>query len=468
MNTFSTEFPLKNGFSIDSILSIAGDWIAGSPYSEITKRDIVGLIEKGDGFYESELENFSIGRVVLGDHHIGGVRWVKREDGGLEWTSCLVTLKSLDMHLVNIQVACEALNTSVNLPFPRKPHVIKKLFEEVGGGKDGIVTVLNNPHYLTEYDVHYAMDLIMGEAGNVLPIVYISAGFDGSYMIDPAIIARELSGIAHVFVEPDRAFSYKMKKMTNSDNVYGGNVGVYWPDGNAKKVYYPKYFEQSELELRKVIVRDVSYAVSNRRTKSGCNWLYLRECIAKSKYEQLKQHGSKELDDYILAFDEETAIMKEQLLEAEVEIGRLKAELSACKSVCFEVDSGIVLFGKEQNFYRSEIKDIVLKVLRDSLRNLSSESRRYHVIDDIIKNNECVGEGDEMFAQIKRMFASGVDLDSRVKSQLIRMGFSIEEDGKHYKIFFQEEDRYMFSVSKTSSDYRAGKNLASIINKKLF
>ncbi len=40
----------------------------------------------------------------------------------------------------------------------------------------------------------------------------------------------------------------------------------------------------------------------------------------------------------------------------------------------------------------------------------------------------------------------------------------MEEEGPHYKVIFHDE-RYMFTVSKTPSDYREGKNMISEIAK---
>ena len=48
------------------------------------------------------------------------------------------------------------------------------------------------------------------------------------------------------------------------------------------------------------------------------------------------------------------------------------------------------------------------------------------------------------------------------KGQLKELGFTIEEDGPHYKIIFKDP-RYMFTVAKTPSDHRGAKNLASKI-----
>jgi hypothetical protein len=59
-------------------------------------------------------------------------------------------------------------------------------------------------------------------------------------------------------------------------------------------------------------------------------------------------------------------------------------------------------------------------------------------------------------------------MDAKTRNALGRLGFDLTDDGKHYKAVFQGDGRYTFSFSKTSSDHRTGKNLASDINNKLF
>ncbi|GMU46359.1 MAG: hypothetical protein AMXMBFR26_11410 [Porticoccaceae bacterium] len=51
---------------------------------------------------------------------------------------------------------------------------------------------------------------------------------------------------------------------------------------------------------------------------------------------------------------------------------------------------------------------------------------------------------------------------------LEEMGFSITEEGKHYKLTFQDDDRYTFTLPKSGSDHRGGLNAASDIGRLLF
>lgn len=59
-------------------------------------------------------------------------------------------------------------------------------------------------------------------------------------------------------------------------------------------------------------------------------------------------------------------------------------------------------------------------------------------------------------------------MSNRTRKSLEDMGFSIEDDGKHHKLTYRGDDRYTYSLSKSSSDHRAGLNAASDIGKRLF
>jgi hypothetical protein len=58
-------------------------------------------------------------------------------------------------------------------------------------------------------------------------------------------------------------------------------------------------------------------------------------------------------------------------------------------------------------------------------------------------------------------------MDAKVRSGLQDIGFDISEEGKHYKIIFQGDDRYTFTMPKSGSDYRGGLNLAGDISRLL-
>lgn len=387
-----------------------------------------------------------------------------RTDGGLEWTTAIVSLKTKERHLLSIQVSCEALNTAVRLPPPKKPYFIRQALEGLGGGMDGEIPVADKPFRLADGEAGIAAALMSGLAKNKLPIVYISAGFDGNYLVNPDELAQYVSGMAHVVVEPNRSFSYQVKTLTNSRNAFGGTIGVYWPESDARKSYFIDETTPNPRAIQLEIAKDIRLALANRRLRTTCTWAHLKETISRKRFEQLKSQGSTALQEYIEAFDAEQAAKDGKLIEAEQEISRLHAEIRRLSSTNQASSLGLIALGKEQDLYANEIRDIVIDALQDGLRAARENSRRQHVLSDLLSANAPSGQSAKLEEEIKSLFKTYRDMDARTRSALERLGFNISEDGKHYKMVFQGDGRYTFTLPKTSSDHRAGKNIASDIN----
>lgn len=468
MITYSTEFPIDNDNSVVDVLRLACKWITGSRYSKVPNGalDAIPIDAETKTVFDNDV--VTIGTANFDGVEIGGVRYIRIEEKGLEWTTSIVTAKTQHQHLLSVQLSCDALTTSAKLPAPNKPDFIRQVINILKGGMDGSIPVTDKPFFLDEGEVDIAARLISGQADNLLPIIYISANYDGTYIIDPPQLAKKVAGMAHVFVEPSRAFSVKLMGDSTSRNAYGGTIGVYWPESNARKSYYLDEKHGTGDIIQADIFNDIRIALSNRRQRTDCNWLHLKEIISRSKYEKFKAAGSTELNEYVEMFNSDLEAKDARLAEAEHEISRLTAELRKYNATTHTSSGGLIAAGEEQDLYRGEIGDIVIEALQEALNNSHNDSRKHHVIRDLLQRNKAVGQAGEFEEQIKSIFRAGVDMDSKTRNTLARLGFDISDDGKHYKAVFQGDGRYTFAISKTSSDSRAGKNLTSDINNKLF
>jgi len=468
MINYSTEFPIDDKNTVLDVLLLAREWVIGSPHTKIPNSALEEIPIDTEIHVAVEDESVTIGAAHTDGFEIGGVRYVRVEDKSLEWITSIVTVKTAHQHLLSIQLSCEALTTAVRLPDPKKPYFIRQALKKLGGGMDGSIPVADKPFFLGENEADVAAQLISGEAGNRLPIVYVSANYDGSHIVNPTQLAKWISGMAHVFVEPSRTFSVNLKTLSVSRNAYGGNVGVYWPESDARKSYYLDETHNTADVIQTSIAHDIRIAISNRRQKTNCNWLHLKEVISRCRYDKLKAAGSTELNAFVEAFDFDQMAKEERINEAEQEISRLNAELRKYGAGNQSSSSGLITGGEEQDLYLGEIRDIVILALQDYLRNSRNDSRRQHVIQDLLQHNQAIGTAAAFEEEIKAIFKSYVDMDAKARTTLAKLGFDVSEEGKHYKAVFQGDGRYTFSISKTSSDHRAGKNLASDINNKLF
>jgi len=467
MTNFSTEFPIDPKNSVNAVMHLACKWIIGSPYTKAKKSDLQELPFNDEFTKIIGNDQVSLAHATTKEFEIGGMRYIRTEND-LQWTTSIVTLKTIEKHLLSLQVTCEAMNTAVRLPPPKKPYFIKQALAELGGGSDGEIPVTDKPFRLSEGEEQVAAALILGTGRNTLPIVYVSAGFHEDQMINPSEIAKLVSGMAHVVVEPTRAFSYKVKNLTDAKNVFGGTVGIYWPNSNALSVYFIDEEKNTPKNVLISVAKDIRNALSNRRQITSCTWLNLKEVVSRNRFEQLKTKGSTELQEYIDAFDAELSAKQAKIVEAEGEIARLNTEIRRLSAATQSSSNGIIQRGNEQDLYQHEITDITIEALIDANRIAREGSRRQHVLQDLIKSNPVSGSRQAMEDEIKKLFKTYKDMDTKTRNALTRLGFELTEEGKHYKAIFQGDGRYTFSLSKSSSDHRSGKNLASDINNTIF
>lgn len=461
MSTFSTQFPIDARNNIDDVISVACDWIGGSPHTSLSRVTLDDLRPDLETTFSAPGEQFTFAKSSTPAFHIGGVRHVRLESD-LEWTTTIVALKEPESFVVSIQVVCAALRATVRIPPPKKPYFIRQILSRLKGGMDGEIPLSEKPFFLKDDEANIGAALITGEAKNSLPIIYVSSGFDGGWALNPIELSRILSGMAHIVVEPSRAFSFRLRKLTESKNAFGGSIGIYWPDSSARNLYFPKSGVHARALLIE-IAKDVRKAISNRRQLSNCTWTRLTELLARKHYEGLKAEGSTVLDSYIEAFDKDQGAKDALISELQLELARRAAEIKRLSLANNPVAGGLLLPGIEQDFYKNERLEIIVQAIQDALRSSRANSRRDHVLRDFLSVNEVEGNGRLLGEEIKSIFKTYREMDAKTRADLTKLGFDITEDGKHYKATFQGDGRYTFSISKSSSDVRAGKNLASDI-----
>ena len=170
---------------------------------------------------------------------------------------------------------------------------------------------------------------------------------------------------------------------------------------------------------------------------------------------------------YVEEFDKELKSKQEELDDAEREIARLQADIRKYQAQS-PMQSGLPLqTAPEQDLYPGEILDIVRDALKDAISRVPSDSRRQHVLQGIVQATEPTGAAEAMRTRLKTLLRDFRSMDTKVSSALHDMGFEISEEGKHFKIVFQGDDRYTFTMPKSGSDHRGGLNLASDISRLL-
>lgn len=468
MLSFATEFPVDADRTTADFLQAMVRWISGSPHTSLSAERLLELQQKDEAFVQSCNEQVQSLVSRSSDTDLAGVRY-SRHDDDLEWLTTVVFSRTSFDAWVGIRVECESRHAAAHLPSAKKPVVVRTVLESLGGAADGSLLIRDQAHILANTDIDLAAKLIRGEAGCRLPIAYVSAKFQGGYLLDFNRLAADLSGMAHVVVEPNRPFSARLQLEVDSENVYGGTIGVYWPEGGRRRAFFFGGEYSTPGQLATAIKDEIRAALLNRRTIARCTWAYVRETASRQAIQLLKSSGSKAIDDYVKTFDQEIEAKNQRLEDAEREIQRLHNELRKYEARVGATSGGLFRLGRERDLYPNEVLGILLDAIEDAATRVSQDSRRQHVLTSIIEANKLDDNPLEgRREQLKKLLRGMSTIDGKMRHELEDMGFSITEDGKHFKLIFQGDDRYTYTLPKSGSDWRGGRNAASDIARLLF
>ena len=110
---------------------------------------------------------------------------------------------------------------------------------------------------------------------------------------------------------------------------------------------------------------------------------------------------------------------------------------------------------------------MVLGVLDEALVATEKATRKGNILEDVLENNVYQHLSDERKQKVKALFKGYKSLTGAMRQELMALGFEITEAGKHYKLTYGGDARYMVTIAKTPSDIRSGINNAALISKKM-
>jgi len=467
MLTFKTQFPINEKYNAENLIEAGRIWLAGSPYSSLAEV-MANAKDIKDGWRVSKEKE----SIVFANHvngvNVCGFRHENTDENEMRWVTEVVGFKFQNKFILSVQLDVGSELPVEKIDYGKRPHFLKTVMQEIGGGTDGMLRVIDRPHYLKDNEVGLAADLINSHAGCLMPIVYVSADDDDTAHINPIMLAQWLSGMAHIVVEPNRDFSFGLMSKVSNENAYGGAVAIYWPDGIGKWLFMPKYEYSDPRSMQIAIARKVRQSLLSQRTKRECTWGYIQELKSKERIDSLKQSGSAEIDDFVAAFDDEIASKNEEISRLEQEINRLKYGNYSSSSDDAPEYKALQLTSSETDLYQGERLEIVIDAITNSINTTQPHTRRRNILEDIRDSNLETGERDSILECLKELLRSYKSMNASTRKELERLGFEITEEGKHYKLEFRNDKRYHFSLSKTGSDHRGGLNAFAEIKNKLF
>ncbi len=464
---FSTQFPVDSSATLDEFLEAGKKWILGSPHASFKRGDLDKLVFHGE-IIKSEGKTVELGRVNGEDYNTLGLAYTHPGEHGIDtWYTRVVGTKDDSKFWVGITVDYDSAVGKASIPHSRKPYVIKTLLEELGGGMDGEVLVKDRPYLLDFGQENRFADLILGHGENVLPIVYVSKDPRGFYLVNPDRLASALSGLSHVFVEPDKKFSLNLRDATRGANVFGGAIGVYWPEGLGRSFLLPRDYSNHEpKEIIQKTLDIIVKALQYTRLSRPLTWENIQSLNNQKQIEQIRTSNSQDTNTLLELYSQELGDKSSQIQSLENTVIALQSQLRK-KPIVSDM-SNFLVDPQVSQAYDEETKTVVIQELANALNGVPVRTRRHDIIEAVIQANPLGNERDAIVERVKRLFNGYNRLNAGMRKELNEMGFEIDEDGNHYKLTITADPKYIVVFPKTPSDHRSGKNTASDVIRTLF
>lgn len=465
MLVFSTRLPIKDEVTEQKCLSLFVEWLNGSPHYSADGISI-DVNSHDDYDYINGNITFSVRHYKDESVELSACRLQNKEDN-LIWDNDCIFVNSHGNKSLLIQLNCNRTDFRTELPLIHKPYIVRMFVEKGYCSLDGDIPVIDKPIIAGKSNYEVYRDIMCGRHSFQMPVVYISKDYWGETAVDPAYLARQLSGVAHVFLEESYDIATKLQEDVNGNNAYLGYVGIYFPGTQYCQRHGLMYYNNDYRKMCKGIIDDVWDALMNCADSTQFNWnqiLALQARQKMTKMQNVSDQSKAELDEYIETFDREKKELEDKVAELNQKVLSLRAERDGLL-VARGATSKEGLFyciGSEGELYSGERNDLLYSILSQSLKNFEKGTRPYCIIQSLLAANPRSGACEKIIQGVRAIFRSGEKLTKTMKGQLKDLGFVIEEDGSHYKIVFGDP-RYMFIVAKTPSDCRGAKNLAGTI-----
>lgn len=476
MLLFSTILNINENMSEENFIQLVVEWNQTNPYKYNVIPDIEWNGESNIRFGNDQLW-LEINEYA--DKNIIAVRYEKIAEDGAVWdTDYVMNFNEMRMAIqLDRSYKEDALFIS---PDFSTPHFITLLIERGYLKDDNDLPVDRVPLLINDTNLFYISRVICREIKYQLPVVYISKNYYDEDPIDAKKLAGRLKGVAHVMLQETKLTNKTLMTATEKRNDYNGSIGIYFPNSLSKKNY--RYYREEGYDealynkvLREVIKYSNSFVLDDLYTWSGVNNALLADGlasqrIARQEAENARRKAEEEKEDVYAEFDSELDTLEKHLAMLRKENAALRAENQGLRSKLAENDAAPILFtGEETDFFAGEIREFALRALNLALQNnIKAQTRFADVISDLITNNLTEEELTKRQAKIKELLSSYTGMTSEIRQELLNMGIIITDDGKHYKLTYHGDDRYVNTIAKTPSDWRGSKNMVAQLNAKLF
>lgn len=274
MVPFATEFPILKFSTSAAFVAEVIAWLRGTEYSTVLDSVRNGDVQQENAHLRAESGEELRLRELKGDlglQAIGFRHDFPDERGRLWRTECVLKYadKLTGQDIIRFRTQCLANTPGAYLESPRKPYLIKSLLKGGLGGLDRSLEVSDQPLWLDDNEIglETARNVTIGEANELLPIIYVSSSDRNDWAVSQNEIeklAYDMGGVAHVVVEPNRLFSIRLRDASAGRNVYGGTIGISIP----KRGFVRRYYLGWQIENKRALLDAVKLTITKMQAQS--------------------------------------------------------------------------------------------------------------------------------------------------------------------------------------------------------
>ncbi len=473
MLLFSTILNITDKLNKKEFINLLVKWNQEAKYRE---NIVPGVTWNGEKNIKFGIDKLSIEIIDYLEKDILAVRHEKITDDEVVWDTDFVVNFAERKISIRLDRTFSEDALEMNAAFST-PHFISLLIEHGYLQDDQDLPILRDPIVITDCNLETVQQVVRNKEYYELPVVYVSKDFANKDPLSISWLASRLKGAAHVLVEESKEACKKCTEICGETAEEYGAVRIYYPSlgVNRKRFLFRSSTGNMDVRLEKVIRHVIQYWNSQRMdilyTWQGVNSSVLSDNLQNqiqrlAEAESAKQSAEEEINLVYEEFDEDIKSLQKKVEELSKANEALQMENFGLRAKMNASDAMPIIYqGDEEDFYPEEVKDMVLGVLAEALNNTEKGTRLYDVLEDILENNPYQHLSDERKQRVKNLFKGYKTLTGAMKQELISLGFEISDDGRHYKITYQGDPRYMVTIGKTPSDNRAGSNNAGMINK---
>lgn len=477
MLPFSTEFPVIPSDNRAAFVKEVVAWIRGMQHQTVLSSKSEAELDGANVHVRSNTgEELRMRELRTGDGWTAiGIRHDLPDDLGRVWrTECVLKRGAAEggQDLVRLRTQCIAATLGARLDTPRKPYLIKSLLKNGWGGRDQQFNVTDQPVWIENNNagLESAKSVTLGEAAKWLPSVYVSATGISSWLLSQREIeklAYDLGGVAHVVVEPDRAFSFLLRDKTEGRNAYGGTVGLSVPGQGIVRRFYLGWQIEDGKELAAAIVAATS-SLRSQMPAFGWDWTELQEQALRVQREREKDSLTEA--EWKKLHQEQVDNLQERIRELEQQLRVSPAASLGTDEAEFSTDNLVKRVGPE--IYSGEISDRLRFAAKTTLsvaEQIGLDARSKAILQRVVERLPASPALAELSKDLERATKDPKRVASELTSLLARHGYSRKSDNKHIRLEANKgfDGLGAITLPKTPSENRGLKNLRKQIERTL-